>query len=321
MDNYRITFSEGMRKAVQIWSFLAVALVVTACGNASKTEKSEEFPLEMTQFAPVGENPVFMGTGEETWDKKIRERGFILFEEGFYKMWYTGYNPGLSEQKFLGYATSADGIHWERFPENPVFREKWTEDVFVFKSEAVYFMVAEGENDVAHLMKSGDGIHWQELGDLTLLTTTGDTIPGPYGTPVVWIEEGEWYLFYERSDLGIWLAQSDDKLTWVNVRDEPVLPLGPEQYDRAAVAANQVVKYNGRYYIYYHANSGADPQHPESPETWTSNVAMSADLIHWKKYPGNPIVKGDYSSPILVFDGEKPALYTMHPEVYRYTTQ
>ena len=62
-----------------------------------------------------------------------------------------------------------------------------------------------------------------------------------------------------------------------------------------------------------------ESQHPTGPVTWTSNVAMSTDLIHWKKYPENPVVKGDFSSAILVFDGEKPSLYTMHPVVCRYS--
>ncbi|NCB07849.1 MAG: glycosylase [Bacteroidia bacterium] len=307
-----------MKKTVQAFILLAVVAVLTACSSKTNTVKSDEFPAELTRFSPIPENPLFTGTGTDTWDKKIRERGFILFDEGVYKMWYSGYNPDMAREKFLGYATSIDGIHWERYPENPVFCEKWTEDMFVLKHDGTYFMYAEGDNDVAHLMTSGDGIHWQEQGDLTLLTTKGDTVPGPYGTPSVWIEDGQWYLFYERNDMGVWLAKSDDKLTWTNVQDEPVLPLGPDEYDIAAVAANQVVKHNGKYYIYYHATSSMDWQHPTGPVTWTSNVAMSTDLIHWNKYPGNPVVKGDFSSPILVFDGKKPSLYTMHPVVCRY---
>jgi sucrose-6-phosphate hydrolase SacC (GH32 family) len=308
-----------MKKTVQLFILLAVVTVLAACSSKTNTVKSDEFPAELIQFSPIPENPLFSGTGANTWDKEIRERGFILYEEGLYKMWYTGYNPDMAREKFLGYATSTDGIHWERYSENPVFSEKWTEDMFVIKHEGTYFMYAEGDNDVAHLMTSGDGIHWQERGDLTLLSTTGDTIPGPYGTPSVWTEDGQWYLFYERNDSAIWLAKSADKLTWTNVQDEPVLPLGPDEYDIAAVAANQVVKHNGKYYIYYHATSSMDWQHPTGPVTWTSNVAMSTDLIHWEKYPGNPIVKGDFSSPILVFDGDKPSLYTMHPAVCRYS--
>lgn len=304
-----------MKKIIKTCIYISIAALFTAC---SSNIKNEDFPTEMIKFKPYSGNPVFKGTGGATWDKKIRERGYILYEDNTYKMWYTGYNPDMARERFLGYATSDDGINWKRYSDKPVFTEKWVEDMVIAKDAGKYYMYAEGDNDIAHLLTSTDGINWEEQGDLTLLTTTGDTIPGPYGTPSVWIEDGKWYLFYERNDAAIWLATSDDKLTWTNVQDEPVISLGPDQYDVGAVAADQVIKHKGKYYIYYHATSSLDWQHPASPVTWTSNVAMSNDLIHWVKYPGNPIVKGDYSSPILVFDGEKPSLYTMHPEVYRY---
>jgi predicted GH43/DUF377 family glycosyl hydrolase len=240
-----------------------------------------------------------------------------MFEEGVYKMWYTGYNGDDTVTKYLGYATSENGTSWERYSKNPVFKEKWTEDMCVIKNEGKYYMFAEGKNDVAHSLVSNDGIHWSEEGDLSIRTLDGKPVPGPYGTPTVWIENGKWYLFYERNDEAIWLAKSNDHRNWINVQDEPVIVTGPEKYDLGAVAANQVVKYKNRYYIYYHAS--AEPM--ESSTMWTSNVAMSSDLIHWLKYPKNPIVEGDHSSPIMVFDGKQDRLYTMHPEVFLYLSK
>lgn len=298
-----------------------ISLLILSFVSYKNIEKSEaeklaqrEFPSQFVNFNSYKGNPVFSGTGIDTWDKEIRERGFILFENGLYKMWYTGYNPKKSEKKFLGYATSKDGIEWARHPGNPIFKEKWTEDMFVIKNKGEYFMYAEGENDIAHLLTSRDGIHWIEKGDLTIKKTNGEIIPGPYGTPTVWIENGKWYLFYERNDEGIWLAESKDHKTWTNVQDSPVIRKGPEKYDAGAVAANQVVKYKDRYFLYYHASSRPMATAVE----WTSNVAVSTDLIHWTKYDRNPIVKGDHSSPILVYDGAKYRLYTMHPQVDLY---
>lgn len=285
-------------------------LVLTAC----KTGKSplKDFPDEMVSFTPYTENPVFAGADTDTWDRTIRERGFILREDGKYRLWYTGYKKEDSDPKSLGYATSEDGIKWKRYPANPIFSEKWTEDVFVLKDHGKYYMYAEGNNDVAHLLISDDGIKWQEQGDLIIRKVEGDTIPGPYGTPNVLIENDIWYLFYERNDEGIWIAKSDDHRNWTNIQDEPVLNRGPEKYDEKMLAANQVVKFKDKYYMYYHATA------EDSSGIWTSNVAMSADLIHWIKYPGNPFVPGDHSSPILVFDGAKYRLYTMHPSVWLY---
>lgn len=304
-------------KSLVAGTILLALFIFASCVNLIKSATDQDdFPSEMVEFVPYPDNPVFAGTGTNTWDREIRERGFILYEDSIYKMWYTGYNREISEEKFLGYAVSSDGIEWARYEDNPVFNEKWTEDMFVLKHEGAYYMFAEGDRDVAHLMTSADGIKWQEQGNLVITTTAGDAIPAPYGTPSAWVENGKWYLFYERDDAGVWLATSEDRLNWTNVWDEPVLSPGPEDYDKGAIAVDQIVKHKGKYYIYYHATP--QPYGGSVPNTWNSNVAMSTDLIHWKKYPYNPIVENNCSSPVLVFDGEKPSLYTMHAAVRRY---
>ena len=287
--------------------------------TAVQNQQDESFPAAMVKFSPYPENPVFEGTNAGTWDDKIRERGYILFEEGHYKMWYTGLNYKLSDQMFLGYATSADGIQWERQSKQPILPESWIEDMQVFTYEDSYFMVAEGVGDIAHLLTSPDGKSWQDQGDLIIHKVNGELIEkGPYGTPTVWVENGKNYLFYERNDLGIWLATSNDFKTWTNVQDDPVLEMGPANYDSEAVATNQIVKYKGKYYMFYHGSSNPDWMKAGVGALWTSNVAMSTDLTHWVKYPENPIVSGDHSSPILVFDGKEYTLYTMHDKVWRY---
>jgi len=320
-----------------LFAALALVLMFQACGTkqnkqaageaGTQTEaqvadqSGEMFAAPMVNFTPMENNPVFKGTDADTWDKNIRERGFILLEDGIYKMWYSGYIGGDSDPKYLGYATSEDGIDWTRYSDEPVFADKWTEDMFVVKHENVYYMFAEGKNDLAHLLTSADGIQWEEQGDLVILDTNGNPIPPPYGTPAVLVEDGKWYLYYERNDLGIWLATSEDQLTWTNVQDEAVIKMGPELYDEAAVAANQIVRYKDKYYLYYHGSSNPDWADPNSNALWTSNVAVSADLVKWTKYPGNPLVPGDHSSPILVPDGDKFRLYTMHDQVWLYNPE
>ncbi|MEQ8337949.1 MAG: glycosylase [Cyclobacteriaceae bacterium] len=302
--------------------------IVTALFYSCKTDKKEssqaeleKFPKEMVQFSPIIGNPVFSGTNENTWDQNIRERGYILNEDGLYRMWYTGYNNSISEMRYLGYATSKDGVSWERYPENPLVGDSWVEDMHVVKHEGKYIMLAEGRNDIAHLLTSEDGIEWKKEGNLVILQTNGEPIEeGPYGTPTLWIEEGKYYMFYERNDLAIWLATSTDLITWTNVQDDPVLNCGPEEYDKGAVAVNQIIKHKDRYYMYYHASTSTDWMDPGANALWSSNVAVSDNLIDWEKYPNNPIVEGDHSSPILVWDSKlsQYVLYTMHDQVFRY---
>ncbi|HEX9189744.1 MAG TPA: hypothetical protein VGB87_21900, partial [Vicinamibacteria bacterium] len=282
-----------------------------SCGRSAPRIGDEGFPRELVDWVPYEGNPLFAGTDGPTWDREIRERGFVLREADGWKLWYTGYDSSRSDVKVLGYATSPDGIHWTRHPGNPVYDKLWTEDVFVVKHEGVYQMFAEGVGDVAHRLTSTDGVRWEDQGSLDIRTTAGKPIPpGAYGTPTVWIEGGTFHLFYERDDKGIWLATSKDLKAWTNVRDEPVIGLGPDAYDQHAVAMNQVIRHRGRYYAVYHAN--ADPKW-EGP--WTTCLAVSDDLVHWEKYPGNPVIRSDDSSGILVDDGRQLRLYTMHPAV------
>jgi beta-1,2-mannobiose phosphorylase / 1,2-beta-oligomannan phosphorylase len=271
---------------------------------------STSWPL--VAWTPIAENPVFAGTGRDTWDRHIRERGYILVgDDGTYHLWYTGYDSDRPATMSLGHATSRDGIHWARDPGNPIFTGPWVEDMCVVPHNGTYYMFAEGRNDIAHLLTSTDGLKWTEHGSLDIRKTDGTPISrGSYGTPTAWFENGTWYLFYEREDRGIWLATSKDLKVWTNVQDDPVIAMGPEPYDKTAVAVNQVVKRGDYYYAFYHANAH------EPWRDWTTCVARSRDLVHWEKYPGNPIIQNNCSSAILVRTPQgEDRLYTMHPDV------
>jgi len=312
------TFIQTENLMKNLCSIILLFLLLTGCKqkstvsseNNSMKSDSERVPAAITDFIPFKSNPVFSGTSTDIWDQKIRERGYILYEDGIYYMWYTGYKGDESVEKHLGLATSTDGLSWTRYKDNPIFDSGWVEDMSVIKHEGTYYMFAEGRGDTAHMLSSTDRIHWKELGKLDIRKSNGAPIEkGPFGTPAIWYENSLWYLFYERDDLGIWLATSADMKVWTNKQDEPVIKMGPEIYDQFAVAMDQIIKYNGRYYGYYHATEYKDWHE------WTSCVAMSDDLLHWEKYDKNPIMRENKSSPILVSDGEKYILYTMHPEV------
>jgi sucrose-6-phosphate hydrolase SacC (GH32 family) len=272
------------------------------------------FPPELVQFVAYEHNPLFEGEGPGHWDETMRERGWVMKEDGIYHLWYSGYVFPESNAKHLGYATSKDGIAWTRYPSNPIHAEGWVEDETIVKVDGKYYMFAEGSEDHAHMLTSTDRIHWTEQGPLDIRKKNGDAIAqGPYGTPTALYENGTWHLFYERNDVAIWLATSKDLKTWTNVQDEPVIECGPGAYDKAMIAMDQIVKYKGRYYAYYH---GLIPN--SKPHDWTTDVAASDDLIHWTKYSGNPLIAGDKSSAVLLDEGDHFRLYTMHPTVCLY---
>ena len=300
-----------MKKLGIIYGFILGVLAINAPGVLAQNT----FPSELVNFKEYPGNPIFTGTNLDTWDKQIRERGFILKEGPNYHLWFTGYSPD-SPTKFLGYATSKDGIHFERFTKETIHPGQWVEDMCVVKSGKTYYMFAEGEGDIAHMLVSTDRVHWQEKGNLDIRNVDGTPIrKGAYGTPTVLKAKGIWHLFYERDDLGIWLATSKDLKRWTNVQDEPVIKMGPDTYDLFAVAMNQVIRYKGLYYGYYHASAFKDWHE------WSTNIAVSSDLIHWKKYEKNPIIGNNQSSGMVLKDGKGFRLYTMHRKVNLYFSE
>ena len=300
-----------MKKLGIIYGFILGVLAINAPGVLAQNT----FPTELVNFKEYPGNPIFTGTNVDTWDKQIRERGFILKEGPNYHVWFTGYSPA-SPTKFLGYATSKDGIHWERFSKETIHPGQWVEDMCVVKSGKTYYMFGEGEGDIAHMLVSTDRVHWQEKGNLDIRKVDGSPIrKGAYGTPTVLKAKGIWHLFYERDDLGIWLATSKDLKIWTNVQDEPVIKMGPDAYDLFAVAMNQVIHYKGLYYGYYHASAFKDWHE------WSTNIAVSSDLIHWKKYEKNPIIGNNQSSGMVLKDGKGFRLYTMHRKVNLYFSE
>jgi hypothetical protein len=295
------------------WTLVLILLPRYPIDGAAARGQSDKFPPELVRFSPYRGNPVFKAAKGQ-WDARIRERGWILREDGLYKLWYTGYDGTKDGLRMLGYATSKDGIAWTRHARNPLLWDLWVEDMMVVRHEGKYYMFAEGLNDRAHWLISDNGLDWTPKGKLDVRRKDGSPISeGPYGTPTVWLEHGIWHLFYERNDLGVWLATSRDLKVWKNVQEEPVLSPGPGEYDKDLIALNQIIKHKGRYYAYYHGSASSGPK----KGLWSTALATSTDLVRWEKYPGNPLfpVAEDKSSGIVVPDGDRFRLYTMHPEV------
>ncbi len=98
----------------------------------------------------------------------------VIFDEDRYHMWYNGNAGGIPVIGRVGYATSKDGIVWEKHPDNPVLDtgEPGTWDDHAAMVEAVIFngsyyeMWYHGWNLVQHELgyaTSFDGINWKKF--------------------------------------------------------------------------------------------------------------------------------------------------------------
>src|SRR5262249_5828731 len=151
---------------------LATALVyltlpISTVAQSPPPSSRDDFPAELVRWNPLAANPIFTAEGPGHWDVKIRERGWILRTGDTYRLWFTGYDGTRESVKHLGYATSADGVHWTRWATNPIYRDHWVEDVCVVPRGNKYYMFAEGAADNhAEMLTSTNGVDWTWAGEL-----------------------------------------------------------------------------------------------------------------------------------------------------------
>jgi len=99
------------------------------------------------------------------------------------------------------------------------------------------------------------------------------------------------------------VAVSDDGLSWRRAKDSYILSVhDPDtaEWERDCIYQPWLVEHRGRFYDFYNAANGPIEQ---------SGLALSDDLMSWRRYPGNPVVTN------------RPAGYDQNfasdPKVYR----
>ncbi len=332
----RVLPGETDLETLEAWQqdFASPAVIEWSLPPAPEPEFPPHLIKALQQMQPMSRTPVFSGASDR-WDAVIRERGWVMFDNGQYKMWYTGYDGQRSSIKQLGMATSADGLSWQRWSPEPLLPHQWIEDMMVVRHQGNYWMFAEGQDDIAQGYRSVDGLKWQPMGALDIRQVNGQPIaPGPRGTPTVFIQGDDWYLFYERRDAGIWLAKARPSAdvrssdvnssefastrqtlpVWQNLQDEPIMGLRDRDYDQTMIALNQIVPVATGYLAMFHSSSDA-----EAPRRWVCSAAYSPDLLHWVKLD-QPLTKVEQneSSGLLVESPTGWRFYTMHGQVRVY---
>ncbi|MBK1884227.1 hypothetical protein JIN85_17540 [Luteolibacter pohnpeiensis] len=157
---------------------------------------------------------VFTPSPSPAWDSLLVGRPSVIYDGKRFLLWYDGRKdlpPGAPDLKapksdhshrFVGYATSLDGIKWER-RSDPVFGDD-AGGVDVFKSGDSFAMVIESR-DGTRWATSPDGVHWKSQG--LLFPKDSDS---PYGhvTPFVFADKTSWRLYFGAAQAEGWNQNS-----------------------------------------------------------------------------------------------------------------
>lgn len=258
---------------------------------------------------------------------------WVVKEGSTYKMWYTcggmNYPADTLLRSRLCYATSSNGINWNKYNGNPILDVSYTGgwdslgaetasviiDSFAPISER-YKMWYAGQyyNDYRYDIGyafSADGINWtKHSGPVLQVGSFAQWDNGFLEGPSV-IKDGNtykmWYCGYDASVNGnttdghanIGYATSSDGINWIKHPSNPILITGINSWDSIYVQDPHVIKQGSIYHMWFGGGSNASLYDQQV------GYASSADGINWIKSPLNPVLErgnaGEWDATVASF--------------------
>lgn len=179
--------------------------------DAPTAENDEIWLAESTKLTAFTKVQRVLDKGPAgAWDEEKVGRPSVLYEGGVYRMWYDGTSKG---RRHVGLATSMDGVHFTRAPQNPVFLDAGAIDV---KRVGGTLVMLREAGDGTYFATSTDGICWIDRGKLFGLSGSSYDRYGQV-TPFLEVDGG--------TVLGVWFGGAS-VATWNKNRVAAAFPLG-----------------------------------------------------------------------------------------------
>jgi len=211
------------------------------------------------------------------WETEV-DRPVVVFERGLYHMWYTGQVLGdtPNSKSWIGFASSLDGITWNRRP-HPVLTPSFgweKKDVMcphVIWDMGMFRMWYSGgeqyEPDSIGYAESADGIHWDKPFPEPVFRADPRFSWEAYkvtGSQV--IRRGDHYLmfyigFKDLHTASIGVARSPNGIDgWIRLPANPILRPTPGQWDADACYKPWAIEEENRWILWYNGRNGAPEQ-------------------------------------------------------------
>lgn len=205
-------------------------------------------------------NPVLSASGVDSWDKDAVDFACVLHDGTIFHMWYTGYNNSIAETS-VGYATSTNGIDWQKYAGNPVLSpspQSWEESIVrwpkVIKIESTYHLwYTGGTKNATGYATSQDGITWNKHEGNPVISLGHDLMP----CQIIFQDKffKMWYVRLTYSGTDIELAISTDGINWTMSAANPVLEHGKQgTWDEFRISDCAIITDDTTFKMWYSGN-------------------------------------------------------------------
>ncbi len=253
----------------------------------------------------IGNSPI-LKSKDNTWKSRWTANPDILELPDLFLMYYRGsdyYHDriGVAIAEKEGF----NGINWNDYEKNPIidvgdsggYDSHCVLDPAVTIFNEYYYLyysaIGNGQDRIG-LAISTDGFKFNKSEESPILTGRA---------PEIVVRNGIFYLFFVKpkgQSYRIFLAMSQDGIHFQQYGNTPVLDLGgSNSWDSQTVTTPRIFEEDGIFYMIY----AGDEDSIDEPQYF--GLAISKDLINWKRFQGNPIFsvgnQGDWDSGCIWF--------------------
>jgi hypothetical protein len=173
-----------------------------------------------------------------------------------WKMLFNG-RTAADEYHDIGYAYSADGKSWTKYPRNPVIDQTWdcTSSALMRLGNIYYCIYRRVNTNSLRLAYSGDMVTWTEWGNILSVGDPGAWDDYRIQYPTIYFDGGTMYLFYSGNQAGgnikMGLALSNTFFgTWQKLPYNPVL-----QEMNADACSGCIIRMEDEFIMVYESNN------------------------------------------------------------------
>jgi hypothetical protein len=301
----------GRRVAPKAFAIGLLGPLLVACGGEGVGESDvASGPVLQIEYGPwtLSPGPVLARGPEGAWDSGLVDPGAMIFHRGRFHMLYNAI-PSWPHPLAVGYATSVDGLSWQRASEAAVLAPE--EVPFGGWTIRANSLVVEGETWILYVSVGDENRLEGRVGRATAPSPTG---PWTFDAePVLEPGEGDsWdsravgdakvmpdargYVMYyagwgaDRSAIG--RAVSPDGVRW-SKDPAPVLeaPIGEADGDEFSIRDPTVRRTPDAGWLMVYRLTRA-------PETVALGLATSGDGIAWSLDPAGPVTRLEPGGPV-----------------------